>query len=90
LDRGRSAPLAPQFGCQLPEPSQHAGSTAQAGGVVSLVTPVRIHSGLPGFADIPAFGYLQIEFVPEPSVAVLVGAGLAALAADRRRRAQSR
>jgi hypothetical protein len=71
-------------------PAGLPGSTAQAGGVLSLVTPIRIHTGLPGFADIPAFGYLQIEFVPEPSVALLLGAGLAALAAGRRRRAQSR
>jgi hypothetical protein len=62
-----------------------AGSTAQPGGVLLLVTPARIRTGLPGFADLPAFGIMEIEFVPEPRAAVLLAAGLVALAARRRR-----
>jgi hypothetical protein len=53
------------------------GSTAAPGGVVQLVTPIRITSNQP--SQIGAFGRLSIRFLPEPGWLVLLAAGLAGL-----------
>jgi hypothetical protein len=66
-------------------PNGNSGTTAQPGGKLLLVTPVHVHTGLPGFGELPGFGFLSIEFVPEPATALLLGAGLAALGAGLRR-----
>jgi hypothetical protein len=67
-------------------PNGLAGSTAQPGGVVSLVTPIRIATTLPGFEDLDSWAQLHIELVPEPATLVLVAVGLAAIAGAARRR----
>jgi hypothetical protein len=53
------------------------GSTAAPGGVVQLVTPIRITSNQP--SQMGAFGRLSIRFLPEPGWLVLLAAGLAGL-----------
>jgi hypothetical protein len=53
------------------------GSTAAPGGVVQLVTPIRITSNQP--SQMGAFGRLSIRFLPEPGWLLLMAAGLAGL-----------
>ena len=53
------------------------GSTAAPGGVVQLVTPIRITSNQP--SQLGAFGRLEIRFLPEPGWLLLLAAGLAGL-----------
>jgi hypothetical protein len=59
-------------------PYTFSSSTARTGGAVSLVTPVRVISDA-GQA-FPMFARLTVRFVPEPSVLLLLGSGIAALA----------
>ena len=54
------------------------------GGSAQLVTPIAIQTSIG--EDVPAFGILTLEFVPEPGTLVLFGAGTAGLAAAGRRR----
>jgi hypothetical protein len=67
-------------------PLGQAGSTAQPGGRLVLVTPIRVSSSLPGYEDLDSWAELHLEFVPEPSTLALLGSGFAALAAGARRR----
>ena len=53
------------------------GSTAAPGGVVQLVTPIRIVSNQG--SDMGAFARLSVRFLPEPGWLVLLAAGLAGL-----------
>ena len=53
------------------------GSTAAPGGVVQLVTPIRIISNQG--SQMGAFGRLSVRFLPEPGWLVLLAAGLAGL-----------
>jgi hypothetical protein len=57
-------------------------------GQLTLVSPIRIESNLPGAGSLlVAFGSLTLNFVPEPGTLLLLGAGAAALGfAGRRRR----
>ena len=63
-------------------------STAQASGVIQLVTPLTITTNFGGQNNvIPVFGVLRLHFVPEPGTALLVGGGIALLGfAGRKRR----
>jgi hypothetical protein len=67
-------------------PDLQTSSTARASGVLQLVTPIFISTNLAGdFAAVPAFGVLNLHFVPEPTTLLLVGAGLFVTAALGRR-----
>jgi len=59
-------------------------TTAKEGGVVQLVTPVRVTTTLGSGMDF--IGTLRIVLVPEPGTGLLFGAGVIALAAKVRRR----
>ena len=48
--------------------------------MLGLVTPIRIATTLPGYEDLDSYALLQIEFIPEPSTLLLLGAGLGGLA----------
>jgi hypothetical protein len=71
-------------------PGMLAGTTAQPGGLLELVTPIRIQSSLPGFEDAGAYGVLRVEFVPEPTSGALLATGALALVAGGRRLAARR
>ena len=60
-------------------PASLTSSTAQNSGSVRLVTPIFISTSLASSAVIPAFGFLTLHFVPEPSTILLVGAGIVGL-----------
>jgi hypothetical protein len=63
-------------------PASLGSSTATASGVLQLVTPIVISTNLGvDLALLGAFAFLTLHFVPEPGTAVLLGAGVAALAA---------
>lgn len=70
-------------------PSFLPGSTAQAGGVLSLVTPVVVTTTLQGFEELPSYAILYLEFVPEPGTLLLCAPGVAALLAFGRRRSRA-
>jgi hypothetical protein len=53
------------------------GSTGVPGGMLQLVTPIRITSNQGG--QLAAFGRLRLRFLPEPGWLVLLAAGLAGL-----------
>jgi len=69
-----------------------AASAGQAGGSVSLVTPLAVLTSIGASPTLPALGVLELRFVPEPGSGALLGVGLAALAAcaGRRRSVRSR
>jgi hypothetical protein len=72
-------------------PASGTTSTANLGGVVQLVTPIEARTTLATAAPWGFFGVLTVTLVPEPSAALLLGAGFAGLAlvgrgAKRRRR----
>ena len=54
-------------------------------GTLQLVTPARFNAATLG--SIPVLSTLSITYTPEPGTIVLLGAGLAAIATRRRRRA---
>jgi hypothetical protein len=58
-------------------PASFTGSTALTGGFVRLVTPLRITSSQGGAT--PAFGRLDLLFVPEPGPLLSLASGLAGL-----------
>jgi hypothetical protein len=72
-------------------PASGTTTTAKEGGVVQLVTPIRVTSG--DFAGVDAIGIigtLRIVLVPEPGTGLLLGAGVIALALAGRRERRGR
>jgi hypothetical protein len=61
-------------------------NTAAPSGAVTLVTPVFISTNIGAFSVVPAFGIMSCHFLPEPGTLVLLGSGVAALAAAGRSR----
>jgi hypothetical protein len=61
-------------------PASGISSTAGPSGVVRLVTPVLISTTFDGeLFEIPAFGILTVQFVPEPAAFLLLGSGVLTL-----------
>ncbi len=68
-------------------PASLTSSTAQASGVVQLVTVSKVYTSLmSAFPETPLIGVLTLHFVPEPGTLLLLGFGVAVLAARGRRR----
>jgi hypothetical protein len=65
-----------------------ASNTAAASGVVTLVTPIFISTNIGAFSVVPAFGIVNLHFVPEPGTLILLGSGIAGLVAIGRNRAR--
>jgi hypothetical protein len=61
-------------------PASGTTSTANLGGVVQLVTPIQVTTTLGYRQRLGFFGVLNVTLVPEPSTALLLGAGFAGLA----------
>lgn len=66
-------------------PATLTSSTAQAGGVLQLVTVTKAFTSI-AIPEIPVTGVLTLRFVPEPGSALLLGAGAVLLAVGRSRR----
>jgi hypothetical protein len=60
-------------------PASATSSTAQGSGAVRLVSPIFVSTNIATFAIVPAFGILDLHFVPEPSALLLLGGGIAGL-----------
>jgi hypothetical protein len=68
-------------------PASNTSSTVGASGQLRLVTPIFISTNIAAASVIPAFGILNLHFVPEPSQLLLIGGGAAGLVvADRAQR----
>jgi hypothetical protein len=63
-------------------------NTGAPSGSVSLVTPIFISTNIGAFSVVPAFGFFNLHFVPEPGTLVLLGSGIAGLVAFGRSRAR--
>jgi hypothetical protein len=84
--------ITPTSGGVPGTPSFRTGSDSRTpGGLgqVTLVTPIRVNSIIAG-GTIPVFGVLTVNFVPEPGTALLLGSGIAVLAALRRGKHRAR
>jgi hypothetical protein len=67
-------------------PASGTSSTAQAGGVLQLVTPIAFTTDVAPANNLLAFGILTIRFVPEPGTALLLAGGIVALGTMGRRK----
>jgi len=68
-------------------PASLTSSTAQPSGALQLVTVSKVFTSLTGaFPEFPMTGILTLHFVPEPGTLLLLGFGVAALAAHGRRK----
>ncbi len=65
-------------------PASGTTTTAKEGGVVQLVTPIRVTTNLGSGFDF--IGILRIVLVPEPGTGLLLGTGVIALALAGRRK----
>ncbi len=74
---------------QTPTVATVAGTNNLVGGVgqITFISPVLIRTNLAG--DLPTVVALTLNFVPEPGTLMLIGAGIAGLAAYGRRRASN-
>ena len=69
-------------------PASGTTTTAKEGGVVQLVTPVRVTTTLGSGMDF--IGILRVVLVPEPGTGLLLGAGVITLALAGRRKRRGR
>jgi PEP-CTERM motif len=67
-------------------PASAPSSTGRVGGTLQLVTPFTLATNISVDGPTSGFAFLRLHFVPEPASLVLLGAGIAALAATGRRR----
>jgi hypothetical protein len=67
-------------------PNGFTSSTAQASGVIQLVTPIFVSTNIGSFAVAPFFATLTLHFVPEPGTFALLAGGLGAIALGARQR----
>ena len=68
-------------------PASLTSSTARPSGVLQLVTVSKVYTSLTGaFPEVPLTGVLTLHFVPEPGTLLLLGIGVAGLAAYGRRK----
>jgi len=70
-------------------PGSATSSTAQPGGSIQLVTPFTVETHLGADGPNKGFSVLALRFAPEPSAALLLGAGIALLAAGWGQRLRS-
>ena len=61
-------------------------NTGAPSGNVTIVTPIFISTNIGASAILPAFGILNLHFVPEPGTLMLLGSGIAGLVAFGRSR----
>ena len=61
-------------------PASLSSSTANLSGALRLVTPVFISTNIGSSAVVPAFGILDLHFVPEPTTVLLLASGIAGFA----------
>jgi hypothetical protein len=82
-----SAVTSPAFPSGFAHGPASATTTAQASGVVQLVTATKVFTSLTGaFPELPVFSILTLHFVPEPSTPLLLGAvGVTLVILGRRR-----
>jgi hypothetical protein len=59
-------------------------------GTIQYVTPTRVTTNISGSESLAGFGTLQLQFVPEPSTASLVSAGIVAIGWLTRRGSRQR
>lgn len=58
-----------------------ASSAAAVSGALRLVTPIRLSTNIGAAVVLPAYGILDLHFVPEPGTLVLLATGVGGLAA---------
>jgi hypothetical protein len=72
-------------------PASGTTSTAQPGGEIQLVTPIRVRTSIAGDGQYLAlFGILRLTVVPEPGTGVLLACGVAGLVLSGRHAARRR
>jgi hypothetical protein len=71
-------------------PASGTSSTANASGVVRLVTPFTVSTNIGPVAYLPSFAIVTLHFVPEPGTLLLLSGGLVLTALGGRRMARRR